>query len=285
MLVPASLLPTRLNGSSPLNILTIDLENWYPSEYYTPPHPDDAPTLRHLHDLLQLLRANHARATFFILGELAERNPQVLHEIISHEHEVAYHSYHHNPLPETTPEAFKQGLERFKQLTRDEISQQLIGFRAPLFRPTPWLLPTLQQTGFKYDSSIFPAWTPLYGYPTAPTQPYHPDPEQPSRPGNSSLWELPLHVLQLGPLRFPLAGGFYARLFPQTLLDHSLRNSATHTVYLHPRELDPQLPRVPLNPIHTLLIYYQLPQARKAFQRLLQSHSFQSAQSLLRQLQ
>lgn len=274
-----------------MNILTIDLENWYPSEYYTPPKYNDAPTLRHLHETLKLLKETKNSATFFILGELAARHPEIIENVFNNDHEVAYHSHHHDVVWQTPPEAFNEGLQKFIELTRDRIGEQPTGFRAPLFSLRPrqsWIFHSLERAGFKYDSSIFPSRTPLYGYPTAPIIPYHPNYDDPAKTGDTRLWELPLNTLPLGPLRIPTAGGFYTRILPTFLLRYSLQRnhlrSRPSILYFHPRELDQQLPQVPLNKRQHFMLYFNLQKTKPTLTKLLNEFRFESARNLLRKL-
>ncbi len=242
-------------------------------------------------ETLQLLKETGNTATFFILGELAQRQPQILEQISSQEHEIGYHSHHHDVVWQTGPAAFKEGLQKFLKLLKACINQPPLGFRAPLFslRPHhPWILQTLEEVGFQYDSSIFPARTPLYGYPNAPLTPYHPDYENPTQPGDGKLWELPLNTLPLGPLRVPTAGGFYTRLLPTGLLEYSLRRNAAYRkpsiLYFHPRELDPQLTQVPLTRRQHFMLYFNLQKVKPTLTRLLREFRFQPARDLLHSL-
>ncbi len=267
------------------------MENWYPSEYYGPPKYNDAPTLQHFAETLKLLKETRNTATFFILGELAQRQPQIIEEVYSQGHEVAYHSHHHDVVWQTPPQAFKEGLKKFLQLVKDQINEQPTGFRAPLFslRPKhPWILQSIEEAGFKYDSSIFPARTPLYGYPKAPLTPYHPNYDNPTQPGEGKLWELPLNTLPLGPLRIPTAGGFYLRLLPTLLLQYSLRRNAAYShpsiLYFHPRELDAQLSQIPLTSRQHFMLYFNLQKVKPTLTKLLQEFKFHPARELLRTL-
>ncbi len=285
---PLLRLSVRAGGSPPLNILTFDLEDWYPSEYYQPSQQNDEPTKRHLEEVLRLLRETGNAATFFILGELAERQPQLLDAISSQEHEVAYHSFQHQPLPRTSPQAFSNRLDAFIKLARERTGERPIGFRAPLFSldaTQSWILKVLEERGFKYDSSIFPARSLLYGTPHAPLTPYHPSYADPGTVGSARLWEFPLNTLPLGPLRIPAAGGFYLRLLPTRLLEYSLRKNSEQSrpsiLYLHPRELDSKLTQVPLTTRQHFMLYFNLQKVRPTLRKLLREFKFEPARNLV----
>ncbi len=274
-----------------MDILTVDVDTWYPSEYFRPSERKDSITIRHVKETLELLRKYRAKATFFLLGEFIERNPQVIDAIYSESHEIGFHSYDHKPLCDYSQDEFRRSLQRFSEQVKDRVDERPIGFRAPVFsirRGMPWVLDTLEKEGFKYDSSVFPAWTPLYGFPTAPIRPYHPDHWNPDREGNSGLWEIPLLVLRMGPLRIPVAGGFYLRILPASWIWSGIRlahaRSDSAALYFHPRETDPSLPRVSLGISKRFLIYFNLKQVRPLLERILSEYQFKPVKDLLKSL-
>ncbi|MFQ5712159.1 MAG: polysaccharide deacetylase family protein, partial [Candidatus Geothermarchaeales archaeon] len=151
------------------NILTIDVEEIFHTEYAKQGTlKRDFKTPSNLPRVIELLETYGAKATFFILGEIAEIFPGILEEIRGGGHEVAFHGYDHEPLWRLTEEKFKGEIEGFDQLLRRSLGERCIGFRAPslsLNNDTRWALKVLADAGYRYDSSIIPAKTPLYGSP------------------------------------------------------------------------------------------------------------------------
>ena len=237
--------------SERLNAMTVDVEEYFtvqnldrlvPRETW-PRHPlrSDAQTRR----LLDLFEAHDVRATFFVLGWVAERLPDLIREISERGHEVAAHSYWHRLVFEMTPEAFRTDLRQVKQLLEDLTGKPVVGYRAPTYsitRRSLWAHQILVEEGFMYSSSIFPIMHDRYGIEDYPRFPL----ELPI--GNRRLWEFPLTTLRVGPKNLPVAGGGYLRLFPVRAVAAALahvnqREGQPAIVYLHPWEIDPGIPR------------------------------------------
>ncbi|MGQ9517642.1 MAG: polysaccharide deacetylase family protein, partial [Anaerolineae bacterium] len=201
-----------------LHALTIDLQEWYHAELVRGRLPagasiDQAPAA--VRPLLALLKERAVQATFFVVGEVAERHPDLLREIAAAGHEIACHSYSHRPLWELTPAELSAELEGFRRLVDDIVGDApaVIGFRAPTFSldaRSAWAVDVLVEHGYRYDSSVFPMRTPLYGVPAAPLEPYRiraSSLEQPDAHGR--LVEFPMTVCRLGRWRIPVSGGTY----------------------------------------------------------------------------
>ncbi|HEX4600699.1 MAG TPA: XrtA system polysaccharide deacetylase [Gemmatimonadales bacterium] len=229
------------------HVLSIDVEDWFQVEGYAEAIPRDQwprcelRVADNVHRLLDLLDAAGARATFFVLGWLAERLPDVVREITRAGHEVASHGWTHTPVWALSEAAFFDEVSRSRALLQDLSGQPVIGYRAPTFsviRPTRWALQTLRRAGYRYDSSIFPVHHDRYGIPDAPTVLHRAD----------GIWEVPLSVLEFHKLRLPVAGGGYFRLYPLWLTRWAIRRleqaGRPAVVYLHPWEFDPSQPWV-----------------------------------------
>lgn len=195
--------------------------------------------------ILDLLDRRGARATFFVLGWLAEREPDLVREIDRRGHEVASHGWEHRLVDELGPEGFRDELRRSKAVLEDALGHEIEGYRASNFSittRTPWALEILLEEGYRYDSSIFPIRHPRYGVPGAPRHPHRLD------IGGRSLVEIPLTTLKIFGRNVPVAGGAYLRLFPLALirlgLEAAHRVGQPGVVYLHPWELDPDQPRI-----------------------------------------
>ena len=210
---------------------TLDLE-----DHHRPPNP--APRYPEItYKILDFLSERNVLGTFFVLGELAERHPELIRAIHERGHEIGFHTYAHVPLNRETPERFRQQTQRSKAFLEDLTGAEVIGFRAPIFSLTPttmWALPILEQLGFRYTSSVLPLRHPLYGYPGAPQHPFR---------WKDSLIELPVPIARVGPLFMPFLGGVYMRYLPDFLLVNLLRRQNSGTAlwtYCHPYDFDPK---------------------------------------------
>ena len=264
------------------NILSIDVEEIFHGEY-TRQYRDQDLSYRTPHNIpfiLKLLEDYDVRATFFVVGEIAEKYPEIIKMISEKGHEVAFHGWDHKPLWKLTPEKFRTELKAFKELYPD-----CMGFRAPSFslnKKTKWVLKILCEEGFKYDSSIFPTWTPLYGICKAPLHPYNPSLNSPERHDetNTSLMEFPLAVYELLKLRIPLAGGFWLRFWDARLIVKGIKKINSKgfpaVIYIHNWELDPETPKLKLNPYKSFITYYNLNKIKSKFKNLLDNFQFTS---------
>lgn len=194
--------------------------------------------------LLELFQRRGIKATFFILGWVAEREPALVKEIAEAGHEIACHGYSHQLVYEQTPEVFRQETLRARDVLQETLGQAVVGYRAASYsitRRSFWALDILAEAGFEWDSSIFPIRHDRYGVPNSPTQPYRLVTEQ-----GRELVEIPLTTASVMGQRLPAAGGGYFRLYPY-VLSRALFSRATSDgpgiFYLHPWEVDPEQPR------------------------------------------
>ncbi len=233
--------------------------------------------------LLDLLARRGVRATFFVVGEVMEDHPQLIRDLVQAGHELGCHTYTHRPLWELDAWAFEEEIQRFQRLAHQIVPQAPPrGFRAPTFRLSParaWALAILARYGYTYDSSVFPIKTPLYGVPGAPPSPYHPANDLVHQDPNRSLWEWPMTAWRIGPLTIPVCGGFYLRVLPLSLVLRGLQQAARQgpiVVYLHPWELDPGTPRLPLSRRDAFITYYHTGRAmQQRLEALLDTFPFQ----------
>lgn len=270
------------------NILTIDLEEWYHPEYVRRLAPVDGKerASESVSQTLHLLDECASTATFFVVGEIAEKHPELIEKIIENGHEVAFHGYHHKPLWEIDASRLRLEIEKFNSL----VNRQCIGFRAPSFslkNETRWALKVLEEMGFLYDSSVFPSKTPLYGLPQAPTKPYKPsDKDITVEDKNGKLWEFPVLVYPLVGANLPMGGGFFLRLFPAYILKKTIKRMNRFgfpaVIYIHSWELDKRTPRLKLGPYASFVTYYNIQETRKKLKRLLSSFHFKSVRDHMR---
>jgi polysaccharide deacetylase family protein (PEP-CTERM system associated) len=233
--------------------------------------------------LLDLLAAADVRATFFVLGWVAERCPDLVRDIASAGHEVASHGWSHTPVWRLSEAAFADEVSRSRVLLEELSGQAVIGYRAPTFSITTstlWALDVLRRAGYRYDSSIFPVHHDRYGIPDAPTAVHR---------GAGGMWEVPLAVLELGGARLPVAGGGYFRLYPLWLTRWAIRRleraGRPAVVYLHPWEFDPGQPAVPgLGRLRTFRHRVGIGRTAEKLARLLREFRFAPARTVLEQL-
>ena len=236
------------------NVLSFDLEHWYSATLLRGEVHE--PTV-HIHEsvdvVLDILDRHGVKATFFTVGEVARDYPGLVREVAEDGHEIASHGHTHTPLFELSPEEFDRELDRSNEAISKAIGRRPSGFRAPNFSLVPettWAIDVLESKAFRYDSSVFPVRTPMYGVSGAPIYPYRVRPDDPfseRRPALSErgIVEFPLAVCSSS-FRLPIAGGFYARLFPMWILKQGIRRLNSYgvpaTVYFHPWELNPAVP-------------------------------------------
>ena len=210
-------------------VFTLDLEDH---------RPDETLPLRYpliTRKILTFLKDRNIKGTFFIVGTLAENDPGIIRDIAENGHEIALHSYDHTPIPNQTPEQFKDHTRRGKDILEDIIGEQIIGYRAPIFsltRDCLWAPDILKELGFTYSSSVSPAKTPFYDLKTAPQHPFQ---------WPNGLLEFPVPVSQIGPFTLPYLGGIYCRYLPFWLIQQKIRTAPKRSdlwTYWHPYDFD-----------------------------------------------
>lgn len=271
---------------SPVNALSIDLEDWWHAELvrrHLVDEPTESRVVGSTVPVLELLARYHVRATFFVVGDVMRRHPDLIRRVYEGGHEIGCHGMSHRPLWELTPESFHEELAAFDQLSRRVLgtAARIRGFRAPTFsldRRTRWALPLLVKRGYQYDASVFPVRGPLYGLPEAPLGIYPLGLDDPARedPGGPLL-EFPPATYPFRRWRIPVGGGAYLRLAPRALLLRLLKGVGAKQpflLYIHPWETDPEIPRVRLPVWAGLVTYYGIGSALKKLELLLQTFRF-----------
>jgi polysaccharide deacetylase family protein (PEP-CTERM system associated) len=258
---------------------SVDVEEWFHilDTDRIPPRSewDNQPNhvVRNTHRILDLLDRAAIPSTFFTLGWVAERQPDLIREIARRGHEVASHGHEHELAYRVGRSAFREDAMRSKSTLEDVIGEEIVGFRAAGFsitEQTPWAFEELASLGFRYDSSVFPARRGHGGFRGAPSIPH-----RICSGGSGSLIEFPIAPLETGPFRFPFSGGGYLRFFPVPVvrwcLEHLLAREIPATIYIHPREVDPNHPRLPLPPFRRFKTYVNVARCEEKVAALLQS--------------
>jgi polysaccharide deacetylase family protein (PEP-CTERM system associated) len=246
-----AVVPVAARGGPTLNALTIDVEDYFQVSGFdrcvSRAQWDDFPlrVADNTHRLLDLLASARVRATFFVLGWVAERRPDLVKDIRAAGHEIASHGFGHRLIYEQTPDEFRADLRRGRDVLQDILGEAVTAYRAPSFsitRRSLWALDVLVEEGFLLDSSIYPTRHDRYGIPGAPLEPH------PIRRPAGTLWEFPPPVIRVVGRPTPVGGGGWFRLYPYALTRRWLRavnrEDRPFAVYLHPWEIDPEQPRL-----------------------------------------
>ncbi len=232
---------------------------------------------RNMDLLLELLDRKQVLGTFFTLGWIARKYPQLVQRIAAAGHELASHGFWHRRVTHLTPDEFREDVRSSRALLEDVSGQRVHGFRAPSFSIVPgreWAFDILIEEGYGYDSSLFPIRRPGYGYPGAPRVPH-----LITRPAGTLL-ELPLATLQVAAFQLPAAGGGYFRQLPFPLFRRAFAALQAQGIsgmfYIHPWEVDPDQPRLPVSALARLRHYTGLHRTLPRLERLLDEFRFTS---------
>lgn len=268
-------------------VFTVDVEDWFQvnafESHVTRDQWDmfESRVERNTDRLLQLCADTGARGTFFTLGWVAERYPALLRRIVEQGHEVASHGYWHQRIPTITETAFREDVRRARRALEDASGMRVSGYRAPSFSLTddvPWAARILVEEGYTYDSSRFPISRRGYGTASGERAPHvlHTD--------AGPLHEYPPAVVAVAGRQVPVAGGGWFRQFPAWVttsgLARVLREGRPAVFYLHPWEVDPGQPRLPVGPLTRIRHYRGLASCADRLERLLRRFPFQSFQDL-----
>ena len=232
--------------------------------------------------LVELLAQHDTKATFFVLGWVAERYPGLVKMLVGQGHEIASHGYGHEVITGQTPRMFRDDVRKAKGILEDISGKRVCGYRAPSFsitKDTKWAIPLLIEEGYLYDSSIFPVLHDRYGMPDA-TPTIHL-----LRGEVGCIWEVPPSTTNILGVRFPVAGGGYFRLFPYPILRQLLKRieRAGHplVMYLHPWELDPDQPKMQGSCLSMFRHYINLHRTEDRLRSLLADFCFTSIREAL----
>jgi polysaccharide deacetylase family protein (PEP-CTERM system associated) len=279
------------NVTLPTNAMTVDVEDYFhvsalsevirPSDWASMEYRAERSTDR----LLDLFHRQHVKATFFVLGWVTERSPELVRRIHAAGHEVACHGLTHELVYRQTPDVFREETRRSKAMLEDAIGAPVIGYRAASYSITKeslWALDILCELGFSYDSSIFPIAHDRYGIPGASTRP-GPIRTQQGR----EIIEFPLSTKRVMGMRVPVAGGGYFRLLPYWFTRWALSgiNAADRLpfiFYLHPWEIDADQPRVAASRLSRFRHYTNLDVCEARLVKLLEDFRFTTVSSVLK---
>jgi polysaccharide deacetylase family protein (PEP-CTERM system associated) len=244
-----------------VNALTIDVEDYFQVSAFAPFIARSEWPLRecrverNVERILAMLEAHRTKATFFTLGWIAERYPQLVRQIVAEGHELASHGYGHERASDLSEDAFFADIDRAKKLLQDIGGVAIQGYRAPSFSigsGNQWAFDSLARAGYRYSSSIYPIHHDHYGMPDAPRFAHQ---------ARAGVLEIPVSTLRWGGRNFPSSGGGYFRLLPYALSRWMLRrvnqrDGQPAIFYFHPWEIDADQPRVAGIDVRTRFRHY-----------------------------
>ena len=268
-----------------MNLLGIDFEEWFHPELiqkYIKKTDNELSVVNGIDKILELLRKNDTYSTFFMVGELLEKKPELMDKILDGDHEIAFHTMYHNRLDSMkNKQEFVDELKKFAELT----SKKSKGFRAPSFSlnySSSWAIDALVENGYQYDSSIVPAKTKLYGMPNAELKPYKITSKNLEKNNHGGkLIEFPLLTRKFFNYSVPVAGGFFIRLLPLRWIETAMKNNENKkipsTFYIHSWELTPEyMKKVSLSKSDNFITYHNLEKTSTKLEKLLKKFEFTS---------
>jgi polysaccharide deacetylase family protein (PEP-CTERM system associated) len=273
-----------------LNAFSVDVEDYFQVGAFEDTISRDAwdgfePRVeRNTRRLLDLCGEHGVKGTFFVLGWVAERWPELVRDIQRAGHELGTHGQDHRRVTRMTPDEFREDVRRSKRTIEDVAGVEVIGYRAPnysIVRETLWAVDVLAEEGFRYDSSIFPIRHDRYGIPDFPRFP------RPLRGENgTALHEFPISTIRLAGMNLPFVGGGYLRHFPLPFIRWGMRRvngmeRRPAIVYIHPWELDPDQPVQPVGVFKRFRHYRNLGRTEERLAKLFSEYHFASCREVL----
>jgi polysaccharide deacetylase family protein (PEP-CTERM system associated) len=260
-------------------VFSIDFEDWYQGfEIFSMDSwKNYQPRIeRNCDKLLELLGECNVKATFFILGYLADKYPHLIDAIHKEDHELGVHGYSHTQVFRLDPEKFDNEIKSTSNVIADITGKKPLGFRAPIFsmvKDVEWAYDVLVENGFKYDSSILPTFNYRYGIVSADRFSHEVTTER----GNS-ITEIPITTARFFNFNLPVGGGAYFRIWPYRVtrwgFNQVLNDGKPAIFYMHPWEIDTEQPRIKLPPRLYLTHYTGLGSTVKKLRRLFKDFAF-----------
>lgn len=264
---------------APACIFTIDVEDWF-HILDVPGTPtfeawDSMPSRvdRNFRAMLQVLAESNVKITLFVLGWVAEKFPELIKEAHAAGHEIASHGFKHELVYSIDRERFSEDIKRSKNVLEDLVGERVHGYRAPGFsvtKETPWFFEELAKAGFTYDSSIFPGSRGHGGLDGAPNEPYEVD------TASGKIMEFPISLSRLFGKEMYFFGGGYMRFFPYPLINKKIKDVLAEErpviFYLHPREIDPEQPRLEMSAKRKFMTYYNISSVKGKMRKIFRDH-------------
>lgn len=271
-------------------MLSFDVEDWFQVEnlrsaiYQNSWNYQELRVVKNTYRLLDILDYNGVRATFFVLGWVAEKVPRLIREIQNRGHEIASHGYCHELIYYQSKDEFRKDIQRSKHLLEDCIGRKVIGYRAPAFSITDWAVDILIEEGFKYDSSFFPiSFHDRYGklgFASRGSRIYE---------IHNGFYEVSISTLEFWKVKIPWGGGGYFRFIPYSIFKRGIRQIVNkrgiYLFYFHPWEIDPAQPRIKNIKLNYRIRHYiGLKKAEAKLKRLVEEFKFETIETSLKKL-
>ncbi|MCL4222607.1 MAG: polysaccharide deacetylase family protein [Phycisphaerales bacterium] len=289
--------PPRTIETPMTHALSFDIEDWFHivevkavenPELWPDLHASSSLVERYTDLILEICARHRTRATFFILGWVAERHPEMVRRIADAGHEIGTHSFWHRKVYELSPEQFREDMRHSIDVIEQASGSKVVGFRAPSFsitEGTEWAFDVIAEIGLLYDASLFPARRGHGGYACPPGIHFHESPQ------GRKIPELPMSIAPVGfgPVkkRMCYSGGGYMRLLPYRLIEQGVASEAASgratVVYLHPRDFAPDCPKVRMPPHRFFKCYVGTSTTAGKLDRLIASHRFDTCRAVLEQ--
>jgi len=249
-----------------INAMTVDVEDYFHvSAFESTINQSDWHNLplrveRNTYRLLELFEKHNAKSTFFTLGWVAKRCPELIKAIVDQGHELASHGFSHQRATEMTRSEFFSDVQQSKHILEDLSGKEVIGYRAPSFSindTNTWVYDVLLELGFQYSSSTYPIKHDLYGVPNWPRFLY----QREEGDGDKKIIEIPIPTLRKNNINTGIGGGGYFRLYPYWLSKRRIdkfhqQEQQPYSFYFHPWEIDPQQPRISNAPLKSKIRHY-----------------------------
>ncbi len=281
---------SRTSADQPVvNMMTVDVEDYFQVSAFERVVSREgwgaceSRVVANTRRVLELFDETRVKATFFVLGWIAERFPALVREIAAAGHEIASHGYHHQLVYTLTPQQFREDVHAAKAVLEDASGKPVLGFRAPsysLVASSLWALDTLIDEGYLYDASIFPIHHDRYGIPDAERHPHV------LQRRSGALIEIPASTARFGRVNLPIAGGGYFRLLPYAWAKWGIRRvnrleRQPVIFYFHPWEVDPDQPRLPVGAATRIRHYSGLASTAGRLRRLVRDFPFDSVATVM----
>jgi len=267
-----------------MNVLSFDIEEWF--EILDLPESLDnkkriarheSRVERNTNRLLELLAVHGTKATFFMVGWLAEQHPELVKKIQAQGHEIGSHGYAHKLITQISPDEFRDDLVKGIHVLKNITGEKIRSFRGPGFSITPenqWAFKIIAECGIKYDSTVYPGKHGHGGHKNFTSQPV----ELALESIGKDLFEFPISVARILGKKMCFSGGGYFRILPYTMIRKKMREFQSAgkpvIVYLHPRDIDPDTPRLKMPIIRRFKSYVNINGTLAKLERLLKEFAF-----------
>jgi len=273
------------------NFLTFDIEEWHNANFSSLDlrlYKDSPSNLEsNIDKIIDICAEYNVKSTCFVLGKLAQNKPQIIKKLYNAGHEIASHSYNHKLIYNMTAEEFDEDTKRTCQILESLTGEKIVGFRAPSWSVNEtnleWFYDVLYSNGIEYSSSVYPAKTYMYGLPDFPAHIHYPIVNGKTK----KVLEIPQSLISMFGKNIGFSGGFFLRIFPSWFINRTItqmnKQGNSVFVYLHPHEIDVNIPKVNLSKKESLIFYWNIRNTEKKIRKIInkQQNSFADIKSFV----